>query len=321
MTTARAFWVERPGHGSIRAEDLADPGPDDVLVKTSFSGISRGTEILVFQGRVPESQHALMRCPFQAGDFPGPVKYGYIAVGTVEAGAGDLLGREVFSLHPHQDRFLVPAAMAVPLPDALPATRAVLAANMETALNVIWDAEIADGQRVAVIGLGVVGLLIAHQLAKRGLDVTAIDIDPGKAALATALGLRFATSPDGVYQRLIHASGHPDGLVTALGHADFEARIVEASWYGSRPVTLPLGEAFHSKRLTLASSQVGHVAPAMRDSLTLRGRMERALTELCDPVYDALIDGESDFENLPRTMAALADGRLRATCHRVRYPD
>lgn len=321
-TGARAFWVEHPGRGAIRVERLAAPTADQVLIETRFSGISRGTETLVFRGEVPDSQIELMRCPFQAGAFPGPVKYGYMAVGRVIDGDPALLGQDVFSLHPHQDRFVVPSAMAVPLPKNLPPGRAVLAANMETALNVLWDSDIRAGDRVAVIGLGVVGLLtawLAHALP--GTEVLALDTDPDKGAMAEALDLAFASAPPsaGNFDRIIHASGHPSGLVTALSLAAFEARITEASWFGSRPVTLPLGEDFHSKRLTLASSQVGAVAPSQRAGWTHRRRLEKALELLRDPVLDVLIDGESAFEDLPATLSALADGRLRAHCHRVRY--
>ena len=319
---ARAFWVEHPGRGVIRDERVTAPRADEVLIETRFSGISRGTETLVFRGEVPDSQIELMRCPFQVGTFPGPVKYGYMAVGRVIDGDPALLGRDVFSLHPHQDRFVVPSAMAVPLPKDLPPGRAVLAANMETALNVLWDSDIRAGDRVAVIGLGVVGLLtawLAH--AVPGTEVLALDTDPAKGRMADALKLGFATTPppDKPFDRIIHASGHPSGLVTALYIAAFEARITEASWFGNRPVTLPLGEDFHSKRLTLASSQVGAVAPSQRAGWTHRRRLEKALDLLRDPVLDVLIDGESAFEDLPATLSALADGRLRAHCHRVRY--
>ncbi len=267
MTTARALWTIAQGTCEIRTESLPAPNADQALVRTHATGISRGTERLVLAGRVPESQHAAMRCPLQAGDFPFPVKYGYSAVGTVEDGPDHLKNRRVFCLHPHQDRFLAPAAMCIPIPDEVPDARAVLAANMETAVNVLWDARPLAGERALVIGAGVVGLLVASLLASiPGIDVAVCDIDARRRATVEALGARFAAPEDAPGERdlIVHASADPAGLRRALELSAFEARIVEASWFGNREATLPLGEAFHAKRLSIVSTQVGAVSPAMR---------------------------------------------------------
>ncbi|WPZ33646.1 zinc-binding alcohol dehydrogenase [Thalassobaculum sp. OXR-137] len=318
MTQARAFWVVRPNQGEIRQEAIAPAGLAEVAVRTLYSGISRGTETLVFAGRVPESQHAAMRCPFQAGTFPGPVKYGYCAVGVLDD------GRVVFSLHPHQDRFVVPAEAVRPVPEDVPAARAVLAANMETALNALWDSGIAPGDRVAVVGLGVVGLLIAYLAARLpGVDLVGIDPNPARGPAAAALGIPFSTDAPDRYDAdlVVHASGTPNGLATALSLAGTEATVLEASWHGSAAVPVPLGEAFHSRRLVLRSTQVGMVSPAHRPRWDYGRRLDKALSLLADPALDVLIDGESPFTSLPDTMAALADGSLAALCHRIRYPD
>lgn len=319
--TARAFWTVAPGCGELRVEPLPAPGPEQVLVRTLASGVSRGTEALVFAGRVPESEWHRMRCPFQAGEFPFPVKYGYATVGVVEAGPGPLLGRRVFCLHPHQDRFVVPAAAVIPIPDAVPTPRAVLGANMETALNVVWDAEPVPGERAVVIGAGVVGLLVAFLLSRfPALAVTVVDRDPAKEAPSRALGLAFA-APEAAPREadlVVHASASPEALAQALDLAAFEGRIVEASWFGDRPVTLPLGGAFHARRLRLISSQVGAVAPRMRGRRTHAERLALALAMLDDARLDALLDGPSRFEDLPATMARLA-ASPGALCHVVRY--
>jgi threonine dehydrogenase-like Zn-dependent dehydrogenase len=318
---ARAFWIAQPGRGEIRAERVAVPGSDEVLVSTLYSAISRGTEALVFEGRVPAGEFRRMRAPFQKGDFPAPVKYGYISVGVVEEGPPDLRGREVFCLHPHQTRYVVPVGAVQPLPPNLPAKRAVLAANMETALNGIWDAAPAVGDRVAVVGAGVVGCLVAWLAAGiRGCDVELIDIDPARRATADALGLDFALPADAAPDAdvVVHTSGAPQGLATALGLAAFEATVVEMSWYGDRRVDVPLGEAFHGRRLALKSSQVGAVAPAVRARRTHRQRLALALDLLRDAALDALIDGESDFDELPGVMREL--GETGALCRRIRYP-
>ncbi|MBN1239220.1 MAG: zinc-binding alcohol dehydrogenase [Gammaproteobacteria bacterium] len=317
---ARAFWIAQPGRGEIRPERVSPPGPDEVLVSALYGAISRGTEALVFQGRVPASEFRRMRAPFQAGEFPAPVKYGYASVGVVEEGPSDLRGREVFCLHPHQTHYVVPIGAVHPLPPKLPPQRAVLAANMETALNGVWDAAPAIGDRVAVVGAGVVGCLTAWLAA--GIPACAvelIDVDPSRRSTAAALGVDFALPRDAAREAdvVIHASGSPDGLATALSVAAFEATVVELSWYGDRRVEAPLGEAFHSRRLVLKSSQVGTVAPAVRARRTTRERMALALSLLQDGALDALIDSESGFDELPDVMRELTESG--GLCRRIRY--
>jgi threonine dehydrogenase-like Zn-dependent dehydrogenase len=320
---AHAFWVAAPGRGEIRTGRIKPPASDEVLVHTRASGVSRGTESIVFGGRVPLSQYQPMRCPFQEGDFPAPVKYGYASVGMVEAGAAALHGRRVFCLFPHQDRYVVPEASAIPVPDAVPDHRAVLGANMETALNALWDAGPRLGDRIAIIGAGTVGCLAASLAAKLpATRVELIDVDRRRAALAAALGCRFATPEDatGECDLVIHASGSEAGLATALRLAGFEATVLELSWYGDKRVTAPLGEAFHNRRLRLQSSQVGEVAASRRARRSRRERLALALELLADPVYDSLITGECRLDELPDTMARLAARPDGALCHLVRYP-
>ncbi len=322
MTThARAFWVAAPGRGEIRSEKLPEPGADDVLVRTRWSGVSRGTESLVFSGRVPPSEFTRMRAPFQAGDFPAPVKYGYANVGVVEAGSAALLGRHVFTLYPHQTHFVVPAGAVHPVPESVDPARAVLAANLETAVNGIWDADIRPGDRVAVIGGGAVGSLVAW-LAGRipGCEVTLVDVNAARAATARALGVAFVGEAAGFdADVVIHTSGAPAGLAAALTAAAMEARIVEMSWFGTESVPLQLGEAFHAKRLSIVSSQVGQVAPSQRARWSYARRMGLALRLLDDARLDALVTDESAFDDLPATMARLATSPGDTICHRIRY--
>jgi 2-desacetyl-2-hydroxyethyl bacteriochlorophyllide A dehydrogenase len=322
VTDARAFWIVEPGRGEIRDERLPAAGADEVIVRTLFSGISRGTEALVFGGRVPASEYDRMRAPFQAGDFPAPIKYGYASVGQVEQGPLHLQGRQVFVLYPHQTRYVVPARAVYPLPEGVRTERAVLAANLETAINGLWDARPHIGDRIAVVGAGTVGCLVAW-LASRivGCEVQLIDVNSNRQTVAAALGVPFAT-PDtaaGNADVVIHASGSPAGLDLSLRLAAFETRIIEMSWYGAEPVPIVLGSAFHSKRLSLISSQVGHVAASQRARWDHRRRMELALSMLADPVLDSLISGESNFEDLPNVMARLANGAGDTLCHRIRY--
>ena len=322
--SSSAFWIAAPGRGDIRPDPVSAPVAGEVLVRALYSGISRGTESLVFAGRVPPSEYERMRAPFQDGAFPAPIKYGYASVGIVEAGAPELRDRTVFVLYPHQTRYVVPAEWAHPLPGGVPPGRAVLAANLETAINGLWDARPQAGDRVAVVGAGTVGCLTAW-LASRipGCQVELIDINPRRATIARALGVTFAdpasATPDA--DVVIHASASQEGLALALQLAAFEATVVELSWYGDRQVALTLGEAFHARRLTLKSSQVGTVADAQRARWSPQRRMQLALTLLADPALDALITGESAFATLPDVMARLAREPGDTLCHRIRYSE
>jgi 2-desacetyl-2-hydroxyethyl bacteriochlorophyllide A dehydrogenase len=322
-TQAWACWLAEPGRAELRPEPLRAPGATEVQVRTLHSAISRGTETLVFRGEVPASEHQRMRAPFQAGEFPAPLKYGYASVGVVEAGAQALIGRLVFCLFPHQSRYVVPADAVLPLPEALPPARAVLAANMETALNALWDAPAPPGGRISVVGGGVVGLLVAWLAARTpGCEVELVDTDPARASVADLLGLGFA-SPDtarGHADLVVHASGQPAGLRTALTLAGFEATVLELSWYGTRAVELPLGQAFHAQRLVLRSSQVGQVAAPMRARWTHRQRLERALALLADDDrLDALITHHAPFTQLPDVLKELAHDARGVLCHRIDY--
>jgi 2-desacetyl-2-hydroxyethyl bacteriochlorophyllide A dehydrogenase len=319
---ARAFWIAEPGRGELRGEPLPEPAADEVVVRSLFSGISRGTEALVFAGRVPASERLRMRAPFQRGEFPAPVKYGYASVGEVERGPRELQGRTVFVLHPHQTRYVVPSGAVHVVPDGVPPQRAVLAANLETAINGLWDARPHVGDRVTVVGAGTVGCLVAWLAARMpGCRVELVDTNPARGAVASALGVRFAAPVDATADAdlVVHASGSPAGLELALRVAGFEATIVEMSWYGANVVPLPLGEAFHARRLTIRSSQVGTIAGSQRARWDTKRRMALALSMLADPALDVLITGESGFDRLPQVMAQLASHPGDALCHRIKY--
>ena len=320
---AEALWYSRPGHAEIRRETLALPGADEVRVRALYGAISRGTEALVLAGRVPESEFERMRAPFMAGDFPFPVKYGYATVGLIEGGREDLRGRTVFTLHPHQDRFNIAANAAIVLPDNLPPRRAVLAANMETALNAVWDAAPGPADRIAIVGAGVVGSLVAYLCGRLpGAQVTLVDVNPARAELARSLGVGFAgpETATGDCDLVVHASGNPAGLGTALALAGDEATVLELSWYGDRTVTAPLGGAFHSRRLRLVSSQVGRVAPSHRPRWTHGRRLAAALALLADARLDALLAPAVAFQDLPRRLPDILDARSGILCQPITYP-
>jgi len=321
---ARAFWLRAPGAGEIRSHELPEVGPGEALVRTLHSGISRGTETLVFAGDVPPSQYDLMRAPFQDGDFPGPVKYGYLNVGVVEAGPSELIGRTIFCLYPHQTSYVVPAGALSIVPDDVPARRAVLAGPVETAINATWDAAPLIGDRIAVVGAGMIGSCVARLLgAIPGTRVTLIDVDASKSALAAALGVGFAR-PEEAPDRcdlVVHASATSSGLQLSLDVLAAEGLVLDLSWYGTREVTIGLGGAFHSGRLSIRSSQVGRVAPSRRLNRTLGERRALALELLRDPAFDALLTGSSAFDELPDVMPRIADGSLPALCHTIYYEE
>ena len=323
---ARAYWLAEPRVGEIRPVVLPPAGPGDVVVRTVCSAISRGTETLVFGGRVPESQYAAMRAPFQEGDFPGPVKYGYLSVGVVEEGPAHLLGRLVCCLYPHQTRYVVPADAVVPVPDGIPPGRAVLAGTVETAVNVLWDAAPLVGDRVAVVGAGMVGCCVARLLSGiPGVRTTLVDVDESRATVAAALGVDFALAAEtggwgpGAHDLVVHTSATSAGLQLSLDLLADEGEVVELSWYGDREVNVALGGSFHSRRLGIRASQVGAVSAARRSRRTHADRLALALDLLHDPAFDALVTGRSTFDELPEVMARLSDGSLPAICQLITY--
>jgi len=319
---ALALWYTGPRECLLNEVSLPEAGPEDCLITTLWSGVSRGTERLVFEGRVPACEHERMCAPFQEGSFPFPVKYGYSAVGRVDDGPAEMRGRNVFCLHPHQDRFVVPRDSLIAVPDAVPARRAILAANMETALNAHWDAGSGPADRIVVVGGGVLGLLVAWLAARLpGAEVTLIDIEPGRAALAAALGFAFAL-PEAAPQEadlVFHTSATPSGLATAIAAAGPEARIVELSWYGEGTVPAALGGAFHARRLQLISSQVAMVASSRRARWSHARRSEAAMALLADDRLDALISEEIAFGDAPRRIPELLAPGAAGLTAAIRY--
>jgi hypothetical protein len=319
---AEALWYVAPGRAEMRRETVPAPGPGGILVRALHGALSRGTERLVLAGRVPPGEYARMRGPNMGGDFPFPVKYGYATVGRVEAGPANLAGRTVFALHPHQSQFVLPAGAVTPVPDNVPGRRAVLAANMETALNATWDAAPGPTGRIAVVGAGVVGALVAWLCGRMAkTQVTLVDLLPSRAALAQRLGVGFALPADAPRdcEFVFHTSASAAGLATALALAGDETSIIELSWYGAGDVPVPLGGAFHSRRLRLISSQVGKVAPSRRAEFTHAQRLAAAIELLADPALDALLAPPVAFRDLPRELPRLLAPETDVLCPVIDY--
>ncbi len=323
---ARAYWTVRPGHGELRNTPVPDPGPGEALVRTRCSGVSRGTETLVHTGGVPAAVRTLMRAPYQAGDLPGPVKYGYLSVGVVERGPDPWPGRRVFCLHPHQDRYVVPLDALFPIPDAVPDERAVLAGAVETGVNALWDAGPRYGDRVAVIGAGMIGGAIAALLRRFPLArLDLVDVDPATSELADRLGVPFSSPPavlrsaGGGCDLVFHCSGSADGLDLGLSLLGDEGTLWELSWYGERRPPVSLGAAFHARRLAIRASQVGAVSAARRARRTAADRLGAALDALADPAFEALLGERYAFTDLPQVMRDLAAGSLPRGCPVITY--
>jgi threonine dehydrogenase-like Zn-dependent dehydrogenase len=319
---AHAFWVRAPGCGEIRPVTLPEPRQDDVMVRTLRSGVSRGSETLVFRGGVPPGQYESMRAPFQEGEFPGPVKYGYLSVGAVEQGPAELHGRTVFCLYPHQSAYVVPAAAVTVVPEGVPPARAVLTGTVETAVNALWDAAPLIGDRVTVVGAGMVGCCVARLLSLLpAVQVTLVDVDADRADVAAALGVDFALPGDAADGRdlVVHASATSAGLQLSLDLLVAEGTVIDLSWYGDTEVRLSLGGAFHARRLGIRASQVGTLSPARSSRRSTADRLALALELLRDPAFDVLVTGESRFCELPDVMARLAAGSLPALCHTITY--
>jgi NADPH:quinone reductase-like Zn-dependent oxidoreductase len=323
LRSAEGLWYVGQGRAELRREVLPHIRAGEILVRALYSGVSRGTESLVFSGRVPPSEYERMRSPHMGGAFPFPVKHGYALVARVEDGSQELAGKTVFALHPHQDLAAIDASSCVLVPDNVPLRRAVLGANMETALNAVWDAGVLPGMRVAVVGAGVIGCLVARICARYPeVDVTLIDVDPERARVTEKLNAKFALPPQAPSECdvVFHASGKGEGLATALGCAGKEASIIELSWYGADNVPAPLGGAFHSKRLRIISSQVGEVAPAMRARQNYRNRLQAALRLLADDALDCLLAPSIAFKDAPGRMPDILSPGSRVLCQVIEYP-
>lgn len=318
-----AYWTTSPGHGELLPADLPPVEHGQALVRTLYSGISRGTETLVHDGRIPPEVASIMEAPFQEGTFGGPVKYGYLSVGVVEEGPASLVGQRVFCLYPHQDRYVVPITALTVIPDGVPSERAVLAGAVETAVNALWDARPCHGDRIAVVGGGMIGAAVATLLSKFPLQrLQLIDPDPSRADLADRLGLDWARPADaeGDCDLVFHCSSTAAGLSLGLGLLGDEAELIEMSWYGTQSPEVPLGADFHARRLSIRASQVGAIAAPRRARRSHQDRLATALDALTNPAFDALLSGTSDFTELPNVMRDLASGSLPALCHVIAYP-
>ena len=322
----RALWYVGERQAELRLHALPELAPDQVRVASLYSALSRGTESLVWRQQVPKALAQEMRAPFQDGEFGAQVKYGYCSVGQV-VGLGPSVtaverGQVVFCLHPHQDIYQVPASALTVVPEGVPAKRAVLAANLETALNAVWDAAPGPGDRITVVGAGVLGALSAWLCAQiPATRVQLVDLQADKARLAQALGAQFClpAQAGGEQDLVIHASTSQAGLALSLELAGTEAQVIELSWYGDQSPAVPLGRAFHSRRLSLKSSQVGRIPPHRAPRWDYARRLQTVMTLLQSSDLDLLLGPELTLAELPAALPELL-GAAGAMCQVVGYP-
>jgi 2-desacetyl-2-hydroxyethyl bacteriochlorophyllide A dehydrogenase len=315
------LWWTALRTGELRAEPLPPPGPEDVVVQAIASGISAGTELLVYRGQVPPELP--LDLPTLAGSFRYPIKYGYASVGRVAAAGAAVRDRApgdlVFALHPHQSTYVLPAARTVLLPPNLPPEHGVFLANLETAVNVALDAAPRLGETVLLSGLGVVGLLVLQTLRRTGVaEIIAVDPLPRRRALAARLGASLTLAPDadvaaqarartagrGV-DLAVEVSGAPAALGPAIEAVADEGTVVVASWYGTKSVPLHLGSHFHRGRVRLRSSQVGHLDPALAPRWDHARRQAVALRLLAELPLGDLISHRIPFAQAPEAFALL----------------
>ena len=287
---ARALFHTAPRSVEIKTVPTPRPAAGEVIVSTQFSGISSGTESLVYRGEVSEDTALDDTIGALGGAFRYPFAYGYACVGK----AADS-GQAVFAFHPHQDIFAARTSDLIPLPAVDPAP-ATLFPLVETALQVTLDAGTGYRDRVIVLGAGVLGLLTALLLQRSGQRPLLAEPQAWRRGLAASLGVPAAAPEELGKQEVslvIDASGSPDAPASALGMLAHEGTLLVASWFGAKPVVLPLGGAFHRRRLTIRSTQVSTVPARLGATWTRpRRRLEAAelmpelpLSELCTHVF------------------------------------
>ncbi len=308
--TARALWHNSPFDSTLRREVLADSKDGELLLRSMFSLVSQGTERLVACGAVPESLYGSMRVPYMGGNFSFPVKYGYALVGEVLNQGHPWQGRAVFVMHPHQDYCVVAQRDCFCLPANVSPRSAVLAANLETAVTALWDARPLLGERVLVVGFGLLGALTALLLKRfPGLDLWISEPNSYRKDLAKKMGFHLWEGQHvGEFDLCVHSSATEDGLQMALDVLGREGRVLELSWYGNKRSALSLGEAFHHKRLRIISSQVAHLPSDMQARWGYARRKELVFKLLHSSDWRLLPDAELGLEDLPSFFKALRKG-------------
>ena len=318
MRKARALWHTSASQSQIKEVELsANPA---CVVKSLYSLISTGTERLVSRGQVPHALYASMKVPYMEGEFSFPVKYGYSLVGEVQEGPEEILGKKVHLLHPHQDYCRVQASELTVLPGEVPPLRATLASNLETALNSIWDSGVSVGDRVLVVGFGIIGSLTARLLQSiAGVEVWVYDLDAQRSELASASGFHIVDRMLYDFDIAFHCSSSSKGLQSCIDHIGFEGKVMEMSWYGEQAVELQLGGSFHQQRKQIISSQVSSIPSNHRARWDFNRRKAVVMELLKNPAYDQHLGEQVPFDKVPALFGNIRKGSLSALSWVIAY--
>ncbi len=300
---AHALWHVDPAHSVLRQQTLGKLTPGECLVKTRFSMVSLGTERLVCKGGMSPEAYGPMTVPYMQGAFSFPLTYGYSLTGEVIDGPQEWLGERVHAMHPHQDLCVIHSHDLTVVPGNVPLDRAVLASNLETAVNGVWDGQPIMGQRVLVIGYGLIGALIAHLVKPiPGIELHIHDIRGSRKELAIANGHHVwdaAESQPGDYDLIFHTSASSAGLQFAIDHTREEGRVIEMSWYGNQTVNLDLGASFHYGRNRIISSQVSRIASPALPHFDHHRRKSLIFQLLADDAYHKFLGEGIVFDQSP----------------------
>jgi len=320
MTNTTALWHLSEQESAIRSQSLPELKADKCRIESLFSLVSSGTESLVANGEVPTDLHDSMQVPYMEGDFSFPVKYGYSLVGKVVEGSHNLVGQQVHLLHPHQQHCVVNEADITIIPAGIPPQRAVLASNVETALNAIWDSRLSAGDRVLIIGMGLIGSLVARLASQfPATQVSVADTDPARLALAREQGFSQYEPSDAPFDVAFHSSGSSAGLQTAIDAVGYEGKVIELSWYGTRSAEVKLGGSFHQQRKQIISSQVSQLPSHQQSRWDYRRRKQTVLNLLQDDGWDDFLTATVDFPEAPALFDKLRQGDRSQLSWTIRY--
>ncbi|MEM9671559.1 MAG: zinc-binding alcohol dehydrogenase [Bacteroidota bacterium] len=320
MTDTTALWHLSERESSIRSQSLPPLKTDECLIESLFSLVSSGTETLVANGQVPAELQDSMQVPYMEGSFGFPLKYGYSLVGKVIEGSENLVDRYVHLLHPHQQHCVVKETDVTVIPEGIPPQRAVLASNLETALNAVWDSHLSAGDRVLVVGMGLIGSLVALLASQfPATQIRVAETDPTRQSLAREQGFSLYDPSDTPFDVAFHSSGSSTGLQTAIDAVGYEGQVIELSWYGTRSAEVKLGGSFHQQRKQIISSQVSQLPAHRQARWDYRRRKQTVLDLLQDDGWDDFLTATVDFTDVPALFDQLRLGDRSQLSWTLRY--